>query len=81
MFARVFTQLTPAEHNWKNESKKYIIASGSWRIIVVFGSRRRFIDNTWHITFNGDPEKLTQTVTNPDRVFALNPGEKFVLKK
>lgn len=32
-------------------------------------------------TFNGNPAELAAAVVNPERVFALAPGEKFILKK
>lgn len=31
--------------------------------------------------FNGDPERLAESVVNPKRVYALCPGEAFILKK
>ena len=32
-------------------------------------------------TFNGNPQDLLPCVVNPERVFALNPGEPLILKK
>ena len=32
-------------------------------------------------TFNGNPAELAAVVVNPERVFALAPGEKFILQK
>ena len=131
--------LTPAEHNWKNESAQYHwrdykledycgfwIETSDGKIWLPGDSRllkehlkmpqpdiilMDFADNSWHITFegavkladnyhdadlicihwgsvdapdmntfNGDPVKLAAAVVNPERVHALAPGEKFILK-
>ena len=132
--------LTPAEHNWKNGSKKYQFREWKLEDYCGFYIETRdgsiwtpgdskllesqlhmpnpdvilldFADNSWHITFdgavklantypnaelilihwgsvdapqmntfNGDPIELAKKVTNPERIHALAPGEKFVLKK
>ena len=46
-------------------------------ILIHWGS----VDAPNMNTFNGDPEKLAMAVKNPQRVQAILPGEKFILKK
>lgn len=134
----ISVKLTPAWHNWQNESPKHHTrdfaredACGFWldtpdgSLWAVGDSRLLeeqlhmpapdailldFSDSRWHIglegavqladaypdtplllwhwgsvdapawkEFNGDPQVLRSKVRNPDRVFALMPGEPFRL--
>lgn len=133
-------QLTPAKHNWQNDSQKWGYRvwheedyCGFWidtpdGTIWLPGDSRLldehlkmphpdvilldFADNSWHITFegavklantypnadlicihwgsvdapemntfNGNPQDLVERVTNPQRIKALLPGEKYILNR
>lgn len=133
-------KLTPARHNWQNESSKWAYREwkeedycGFWletpdgkiwlpgdsqlldshlemeeADMIIFD----FSDNVWHITFdgaiklantypksdllcihwgsvdapdmnafNGNPEDLVEEVVNPERIYAIPAGEKYILTR